>query len=76
MNEGMLRRKLRMKCSGCGYWNSFPVNKIFIEQATSEPKVKAYIPMYNPLETVKCKKCGSLLAERKTLIRIASGKNA
>jgi hypothetical protein len=49
---------LRMKCPYCGYWNNVPVNKIFIEQPTSEPKVKAYIPMYEPLEVVKCKKCG------------------
>jgi uncharacterized Zn finger protein len=66
----MLKRKLRMKCSGCGHWNGFPVNKIFVEQSTSEPKVKAYIPMYDPLEVVRCKKCGRVLAEPKTLIRI------
>jgi hypothetical protein len=41
---------LRMKCPYCGYWNNVPVNKIFIEQPTSGPKVKAYIPMYEPLK--------------------------
>jgi hypothetical protein len=46
------------------------VNKIFIEQNTIEPKVKAYIPMYQPLETVKCKKCRKTIAEPKELIRI------
>jgi hypothetical protein len=74
MNEGTLRRKLGMKCSECGYWNSFPINKIFIEQATSEPKVKAYVPTYKPLETVKCKKCGEFIAEPKELIRIVRSK--
>lgn len=29
-----------MKCSSCGHWNRVPVNKIFLEQPTSEPKVK------------------------------------
>jgi hypothetical protein len=47
-----------------------PVNKIFIEQEKSEPKVKAYIPMYEPLEVVKCEKCGKVIAETKELIRI------
>jgi hypothetical protein len=31
----------------------------FHEQPISEPKVKAYIPMYEPLEVVKCKECKS-----------------
>jgi len=66
----MLIRKLGMKCSGCGSWNSFQVNKIFIEKSTSEPKVKAYIPFYEPLEVVKCKKCDQTIAEPKVLIRI------
>jgi RNase P subunit RPR2 len=68
MND--LKTKLRMKCRECGHWNSFPANKIFIEQATSEPKVKACMPMYDPLEVVRCKKCGTILAEPRTLIRI------
>ena len=63
-------KKLRMKCKACGYWNRIPVNKIFVEQETSEPKVKAYIPMYEPLEVAKCKKCGKVIAEPKELIRI------
>jgi len=67
---------LRMKCSSCGYWNRIPVNKIFIEQPTSEPKVKAYIPMYEPLEVVKCKKCRKIIAEPKELIRIMRGRKA
>jgi len=44
-----------MKCSKCDYWNRVKVNKIFIEQPSSEPKVKVLIPMYEPLEIVKCK---------------------
>jgi len=43
---------------------------IFFEQSSSEPKVKAYIPMYEPLEVTKCKKCGKIIAEPKELIRI------
>jgi len=49
--------------------------KIFVEQETSEPKVKAYIPIYEPLEVVKCKKCGKITAEPKTLVRIVSTEN-
>jgi hypothetical protein len=37
---------------------------------TSEPKVKAYIPFYEPLEVVKCKKCDQVIAEPEVLIRI------
>jgi hypothetical protein len=46
------------------------INKVFIEQPTSEPKVKAYIPVYEPLEVVKCKNCKKMIAEPKELIRI------
>jgi hypothetical protein len=34
-------------------------NKIFIEQPSPEPKVRVMIPMYEPLEVVKCRKCES-----------------
>jgi len=30
--------KLRLKCKACGYWNRFEVNKLFIEQPSSELK--------------------------------------
>jgi len=40
------------------------------EQPSPEPKVKVMIPMYEPLETSKCKKCGKIRAEPKELIRI------
>jgi RNase P subunit RPR2 len=59
-----------MKCPKCGYWNRIEANKLFIEKETSEPKVKAYIPMYKPLKTETCKKCKSVIAEPKELIRI------
>jgi len=65
-----IRTNLRMKCSHCGHWNRIPVNKIFIEQPSSEPKVRVLIPMYEPLEISKCKKCGKIIAEPKELIRI------
>jgi len=65
-----MKRILRMKCPSCGHWNRIPVNKLFIEQETSEPKVKVFIPMYEPLKVSKCKKCGKVIAEPKELIRI------
>jgi len=68
-----MARKLRMKCSGCGYWNRVPVNKIFLEQTSPEPKVKVLIPMYEPLEVTRCKKCGKVIAEPRELIRIKKG---
>lgn len=63
-----------MKCSKCGYWNKVSVNKIFVEEPSSEPKVKILIPMYEPLQVSKCKKCGKVIAEPKELIRIVRGK--
>ena len=62
--------KLRMKCPDCGHWNRTQVNKIFIEQPSSEPKVRVMIPMYEPLEVAKCEKCGKVIAEPKGLFRI------
>jgi len=59
-----------MKCSACGRWNSVLVDKIFVEQPTSEPKVKAYVPLYEPMQVVKCKRCGKIIAETKELIKI------
>jgi len=32
--------------------------------------VKIIVPMNEPLETVKCKKCGKVIAEPKELVRI------
>jgi len=46
---------------------------LFIEQNTPEPKVKAFILMYKPLETSRCKKCGKVIAEPKELIRTVKG---
>jgi len=65
-----MRKMLRMKCRSCGHWNKIAVDKIFVEQPTPEPKVKAYVPMYNPLQLFKCKKCGEVIAKPKELIRI------
>lgn len=56
-------RNLRMNCPNCGHWNHVPVNKIFIEQKSPEPKVRVLIPMYEPLEVSKCKKCSSLKSQ-------------
>jgi hypothetical protein len=66
-----MKTKLRLKCTNCGHWNRVAVDKIFIEQPNPiELKVKVLIPMYAPLEVVKCKKCGRVIAEPEELIRI------
>ena len=65
-----MKTRLRMKCKACGYWNRIEVKKLFIEQPSSEPKVKVLIPMYEPLKTETCKKYGKLIAETKELIKI------
>ena len=57
-----------MKYCGCRHWNRASVNKVFIEQNGPEPKVKVFIPMYEPLEITKCKKCGKAITEPKELI--------
>jgi len=62
-----------MKCSNCGEWNRFEVEKLFLEQETSEPKVRAFVKTYLPLKIEYCKKCGKLVAEPKELIRIMKG---
>ena len=69
-----MEKTLRMKCRYCGHWNRFPVDKIFIEQPSQETKVKVLIPVYKPLETSKCKKCGKIIAEPKELARITKKK--
>jgi len=66
--EIRMARRIRMKWSSCGHWNRVLVNKIFIEQLSPEPKVKVMIPMFEPLETSKCEKCGKIIAEPKELI--------
>jgi hypothetical protein len=72
MKEKMRSMKwfLRMKRKACGYWNRIEVNKLFIEQPSPELKVRVLIPIYEPLKTEMCKKCGQVIAEPKELIRI------
>ena len=65
-----VKTKLKMRCRDCGCWNTVPVDKIFLEQKTSESNVKAYIPMYRPLHVVECKECRKVTATPKELIRI------
>lgn len=69
-----MEKSLKLKCSNCGHWNRVPVNKVLIEQPSSEPKVKVSIPMYKhkPLRVVKCEKCGKIIGEPKELIRISA----
>jgi hypothetical protein len=57
-----------LKCPHCGHWNRFPVNKIFIEQETSEPKVKVLTSMYEPLQVVECRRRGKIIAEPKVFL--------
>jgi len=68
-----MKRALKMKCPSCGHWNRVPVNKLFVEQPSPEPKVKVMIPMYEPLQVSKCAKCGKVIAEPKELIKILKG---
>lgn len=65
-----MKTNLRMKCPNCRQWNRVTVDKVFIEQPSSEPKVKLLVPMYEPLQVSKCKKCGKVIAKPKELIRI------
>ena len=65
-----MERSLKLKCPNCGHWNRIPVNKVFIERNSPEPKVRVMILMYKPLKIVKCEKCGKVIAEPKELIRI------
>lgn len=65
-----MNRILRMRRQTCGHWNRIPVNKVFVEQNSPEPKVKVFIPMYEPLQVSKCEKCGKIIAQPKELIRI------
>lgn len=60
----------KSKCRATFGFIAIPVNKIFTEQNTPESKVKALIPMYEPLEVSRCEKCGKVIAEPKELIRI------
>jgi len=55
----------RMKCSDCGHWNGVSVNKVFIEQNAPKLKVKAYIPMYEPLEVSSVRSVVRLLLKLK-----------
>jgi len=66
----IMKTNLRMKCFSCGHWNRVPVNKVFVEQDSPEPKVKVFIPMYLPLQASKCEKCGEVIAQPKELIKI------
>jgi len=66
-----MKTRLRMKCKACGHWNRVPVDKVFVEPDSPEPKVRVLIPMYAPLHVTKCKNCGKVIAELNELIRIA-----
>jgi phage FluMu protein Com len=70
-----MKKTLRMKCPSCGHWNRIQVNKIFIEQPSSEPKVRVIIPFYEPIKVERCQKCKNIIAEPRELIRITSLKH-
>ncbi len=65
-----MKTKLRMKCKSCGHWNRIEVEKVLFEPDSPEPKVNVFMPMYLPLKVETCKKCKSVIAEPKELIRI------
>ena len=65
-----MKRILRMKCQACGHWNRVPVNKVMIQQVSTEPKIKVFIPVYEPFQVSKCQKCGRIIAQPKELIRV------
>jgi uncharacterized Zn finger protein len=69
-----MKRFLRMRCQKCGHWNRVLVNKVVIEQNSPEPKVRVFIPMYEPLQVSKCEKCGTIIAQPQELIRIVKSK--
>jgi hypothetical protein len=64
-----------MRCQICGHWNKVQVNKVIVEQISPEPKVKVFIPMYEPLRVSNCEKCGKIIAQPKELIRIVKRHN-
>ena len=68
-----MRTKLRMKCKGCGHWNSIEVEKVMLNPDSPEPKVQVFLPSYLPLKTEFCEKCKSVIAEPKEVIRIVKG---
>ena len=45
------------------------MDKVLVEQASPEPKVKIMIPMYEPLETSKCEKCGKIIGRTKRITK-------
>jgi hypothetical protein len=65
-----MKTKLRMRCSACGFWNSFEAERLVAEQDTSEPRAKIVFPIYVPLKLETCGTCGKIIAEPKELIRI------
>jgi hypothetical protein len=65
-----MKTNLRMKCGFCGRWNRFEVEKVSFKQATSEAKVRTFIPLYLPFKTEVCALCGYVLAKEKKLIKI------
>ena len=38
----------------------------YLSFVDSKPKVKVLIPVHDPLEVIKCEKCGTIIAEPKT----------
>jgi hypothetical protein len=59
-----------MKCRNCGHWNRFEVEKVMFNPDSPEPKVQVFLPSYLPYKEEKCSKCGHVIAEPKTIIRI------
>jgi hypothetical protein len=72
-----MKTTLNMQCDNCGQWNTFKVEKTHLNSDfKQEPKIQVFIPHYKPLKEEKCKKCHSVIANPKELIRIVKSSDA
>ncbi len=67
---------LKIECPKCKTWNWILVNKVFFEPPNPEPKVKAFISMYQPIKETKCNKCHTLIGKPDELFKITNGTQA
>ena len=71
----MKKRKesLEIKC-GCGHWNFIPSHKFFQKNKVYDEKQRReilfLIPLYRASDTVRCKKCGNIVARSGELFRV------
>jgi len=63
---------LKAKCPKCKTWNWILVNKVFVEPPSSEPKVRSFMVMYQPIKETKCTRCGFMLGNKDELVQITN----